>query len=811
MSKKGFWGDISERDLTYVLLYVVLVHVFFYKFLIPGQMVFGTDTMSQSYPMEVMGMREILANHSMPLWNPYMMSGMPLLASFSFHIIYPGNWLYFFLPVKFTMGYQYILHFCLMGIFFYYFAKHLGLSRRAAFIGGLLYVFNGHFITLVYPGHGSKIFTITYLPLALMFLDRALDSRPLFNFTLMGLMVGLMFYGGHVQILFYCGLTLLLFLVMRLGTGYKKGGAAWAVKGAAGFGMAFALGTLLYAVILLPAWQYKGFTQRAGGVTGASSYEFAISFSQPPEDALYLALRDPFGWGKDYGPNVPTTKGIFYRGRMGLKLSVDYFSIFGLVLACAGVLFVRNRYTWFFAGMALVTVFLSLGGFNPVYPLIYKYVPGFSIFRIPYAIMILFPICGSTLAAFGLQHLLDKGQDRRKKGLDYFIAAGAAVSLLVLAAALYLGRNPVASVEWLIGFGWVRDMLWGVYDDAIQRLGYFIKNLYVFVIFLSLAMLVLFVYRRGILRARYLAAAAGLIILVELWPVGWQFILTVPSSAVENVFFKDTPQIKTMEEDRSGPFRAFSLVTNNELLYRGIQSMTGYHAVTLGYYEEVISRMNFDGPILDMMNAKYLMLPKEPDYDFRNFPQPEIRKALMDKYELIMEDDTMFFYKNRTPMPRAWLVNKIWLTGSLEQERDIIPDPRFRPSEGALLEKDPESPVDPRADMSRQKVEVTRYEPDRVEFNVSSPGDSFMVVSEVWYPGWKAYVDGKEAKIYRTNYILRGLAMPAGGHKVVMVFTPWIFRLGALISVLALLSLGSILGWLVYKDKRKATSPPARR
>ena len=188
----------KDSDLPYLLLYVLLVHVFFYKFLVPGQMIYGTDTMSQGYPMQVVAMREIFRNHSLPLWNPYIFSGMPLLASFSFHILYPLNWIYFFLSPEFGGGYQYIIHFILMGITFYYLARQLKLSRQAAFVGGLMFIFNAHFVSLIYPGHGGKIFTIAYLPLALMLLDRALDRRPFYNLSLMGLVVGLMFYGGFL-------------------------------------------------------------------------------------------------------------------------------------------------------------------------------------------------------------------------------------------------------------------------------------------------------------------------------------------------------------------------------------------------------------------------------------------------------------------------------------------------------------------------------------------------------------------------------------------------------------------------------------
>ena len=148
---------IDEKDggftsLTYIILYIVLAHVCFWKYLVPGNFAYGTDTVAASYPIQEMGMSEIFKNHSVPLWNPYIFSGMPLLASFSFHVFYPGSWIYFFISPKFATGYLYIIHFILMGCFFFAFARHLGLSGQASFVGGLLFMFNGHLVTLVYPG-----------------------------------------------------------------------------------------------------------------------------------------------------------------------------------------------------------------------------------------------------------------------------------------------------------------------------------------------------------------------------------------------------------------------------------------------------------------------------------------------------------------------------------------------------------------------------------------------------------------------------------------------------------------------------------
>jgi hypothetical protein len=798
----------SLTSLTYILLYIVLAHVCFWKYLVPGNFAFGTDTVQGSYPVSNMGMNEIFKNHSVPLWNPYIFSGMPLLASFSFHVFYPGSWIYFFVSPKFAIGYLYIIHFMLMGCFFFAFARHLGLSRPASFIGGLIFMFAPHLVTLVYPGHGGKIYTMTWLPLALLFLDRALDGKTFFNMTVLGLLVGLMFYGGHIQILFYCGIVLFLFLLMRLAEGAKKGGYKWAIKGAAGFVYAFGLGTLLYAAVLLPAFQYKHYTERGQGgtMTAASSYEFATSFSDPPEDLLYIVMHDPFGWGKDYGPTVPTTSGIFYRGRIGLRLSLDYFGVLGLVLALLGALFKRNRYTWFFLGMGMLAVFLALGGFNPMYHFIWHYVPGFSTFRIPYAIMILTPICGSVLAAYGMQYLLDykaKGKPKAEPGakpktkidgLFYFIMGGTAVIVLVLAAALSWKSDLAGTADRLLNHEWIRQMLWGQYDDVLGRLSYFIKNMLMFCSVLAVSMILLLVYWKGWLNKKYLTLIAAVIILADLWPVDWSMIKTIPVSNLEDVFYKETPQIKILEADKDGPFRVFAPGINNELLVRGIQSLTGYHAVPLSYYMKTVESINFGNPILDLLNAKYLLLPKQPEYDFAAIPDAAARNMMMEKYEVLDSTDA-YLYKRKEPLPRAWLVNRVLKVDDVDQALDAISDPRFPPFVAAAVSDNlpGDFSMDPNADLSGQKTRVTKYLPDEVDFIVDAPANSFLVASEVWYPGWKAYIDGKKADVYRTDYVLRGVPFPKGRHKLVFKFSPWTYNIGVVISLLTLAYLASVM------------------
>jgi Bacterial membrane protein YfhO len=812
----------SLTSLTYILLYVVLAHVCFWKYLVPGNFAYGTDTVSGSYPVSNMGMGEIFKTHSVPLWNPYIFSGMPLLASFSFNVFYPGSWIYFFVSPNFATGYLYIIHFTLMGCFFFAFSRHLGLSRQASFIGGLMFMFAPHLVTLVYPGHGGKIYTMTYLPLALLFLDRALDGKTFFNTTVVGLLVGLMFYGGHIQILFYCGIVLLLFLLMRLAGGAKKRGYKWALKGAAGFVYAFGLGTLLYAAVLLPAFQYKHYTERGqgGAMTAATSYDVATSFSNPPEDLLYIFMHDPFGWGKDYGPTVPTTSGIFYRGRIGLRLSLDYFGVLGIVLALIGVLFRRNRYTWFFFGMGGLACFLALGGFNPMYHFIWQYVPGFSTFRIPYAIMILTPICGSVLAAYGMQYLLDyrakgepnteaKAKSKAKPGaktktkidgLFYFIMAGTAVLVFVLAVALSWKSDLSGTADRLLNHEWIRQMLWGQYDDVPGRLYYFIKNMLMFCSVLAVSMILLLVYWKGWLNKKYLTLLVAVIVLADIWPVDWSMIKTIPVSSLDSVFYKETPQIKMLEADKDGLFRVFAPGINNELLVRGIQSLTGYHPVPLSYYIKTLEAVNFENPILDLLNTKYLLLPKQPEYDFAAIPDAAVRNMMMRKYE-VLDNADVYFYKRRKPLPRAWLVNRILKVDDADQALDAIADPRFPPfAAAAVLGNLPAGfSMDPNANLSGQKTQVTKYTPDEVDIDFVAPANSFLVASEVWYPGWKAYIDGKKSEVYRTDYVLRGVPVPKGQHKLVFKFSPWTYNLGVVISLLSL----AYLALVIFINRRR--------
>lgn len=144
-------------------------------------------------------------------------------------------------------------------------------------------------------------------------------------------------------------------------------------------------------------------------------------------------------------------------------------------------------------------------------------------------------------------------------------------------------------------------------------------------------------------------------------------------------------------------------------------------------------------------------------------------------------------YENLRCLPRAWFVSKVVITPGNDvlktiKERGFIDGQRFNPAETALLER--EDFVDRLPDLSQLGVSgkahaaITRYEPHRIELHTNAEQPRFLVLSEIYYPEWKVFIDGVEAPLYRTNYILRGVQVPSGEHQVEFKFVPQSFYRG---------------------------------
>jgi hypothetical protein len=194
-----------------------------------------------------------------------------------------------------------------------------------------------------------------------------------------------------------------------------------------------------------------------------------------------------------------------------------------------------------------------------------------------------------------------------------------------------------------------------------------------------------------------------------------------------------------------------------------------------------------DSPLLDLLNVRYLLSWAPSDELIVRHP----------KFPKVAGLPGHHVYENRSVLPRFFLVSQVRRVKSLRHALAVLGSRSFDPHRTAVVEGAVELPAMGDAGPARP-VHVLEYGRRRVGLDVDSPAPAFLVSSEVYYPGWRAFVDGREAPLVMTNAAFRGLAVPQGRHRVTMRFTPLILGYGLALS---------LIGWggLAWALGRRAT------
>ena len=250
-------------------------------------------------------------------------------------------------------------------------------------------------------------------------------------------------------------------------------------------------------------------------------------------------------------------------------------------------------------------------------------------------------------------------------------------------------------------------------------------------------------------------------------------------------------------------YRIYPLVRNfwssNDFSYYH-QSIGGYSPAKLRIVQDLMDFGCKNGlsilsrNISNMLNAKYFVAPQQ-------LPQMPLFKNL----ELVFQSDRFFVYKNQETPGRAWFV------GNYEVEKDKfarlerLKSSSFDINKKALLEKELDQKI---SQPQNASVELEKLNPKTIELNVKNDKNSLLVLSEIYYPiGWKAFVDGKETEIFKTNHVLRSIYVPAGSHNIKFVFNPKSLKNTHIVSTIGtILSFGLFAyGLIIYflRKKRK--------
>lgn len=795
--------------------------------------------------------RDAVSSGALPLWNPYLFSGMPFMATGQAAVIYPLGFPFYVLPLMKAYGWFTALHLFLAGMFTYTFMRVLGSRWFGALIAALAFTFCGFVIvSFVWP---MVVSTLTWLPLILAFIELIIRefegpgtrgqrlgaaspaSSPGPRVVLWALLgaaaVGMQFLAGHLEISFYILFTAFFYTACRLAIVLWQT-RRWRSTIAAGLVLVavIGLGAGLAAVQLIPFAEVISANSRAGMVT----YQDVIGWALPKERILSFVMPDFFGnpsqhsyfdfvtWRMESAAHVFKGETIPYVADWDPKNYVEgcsYLGILPLVLAVVALLFRRNRYVLIFAAFAVWSLLLAFG--TPLYRIFFYGVPGFDQLHTPFRWIFPYTISVAVLAGWGADWLADRWRTGPAgRAFDVVaglvLAAGAGSLLFVGFGALNAGRLVDIADRMVAG----SERLQRAFADGQAFLSFELGNALALAVFLFGSGLVLWLARcRGDSRIAPTGVGglplwqilAVVVLVADLWFFGYDF----NSRTDPRVLSFTPPSIEELNKD-GDLYRVVSYGYQDVLppatgMLFGLQDVRGYDTVILKQYVDYWSLMedphgllysrihklvepsSLSSRFLDLLNVKYVLTTE-------NIGLPDYTEVYRGEINVYRNDDCL---------PRAFVVPRGKLVSNGAEALAEMRRPGFDPASVVVLEStsqdEPAAPAvaDSTAVATAPSARITSYQANEVHVSVQSPTAGYLVLADSYFPGWQAAINGQSAQLYKADHNFRAVAIAPGESEVVFRYNPFSFKLGGFFSLIS--GLAMLLGFIYLVGRRLAS------
>jgi hypothetical protein len=732
------------------------------------------------YPFKMYSI-DVLKNRFFPLWNPLSFCGSPLFANFQSNILYPLSFFYFIFPFHLSWSFLIILQPLLAAVFTYFFLRNLGIDKLSSFLGGIIYAFSGFFIIwLEYNIHGH---VAVFIPLLFLLVDKFLEKKiwgPFFS-----LILAIQIFAGYPQVTFYSLLFVIFYFFYRLFE--KKEDKKNIFKNGVIFALFLVLGFLLAAIQLLPGFELLRLSQRLfEGIPGGESLSFL-----PWPHLITLFAPDFFG--------NPATGNFWFMG--DYTNTVGYVGIASLILAFLGLIWGEKTEKWFFFFLIIIVFLYVLP--TPFASLARK----INFFALGAAsstrALVITNFALAVLAAFGFE-LLWRGEEIKKKI--------SRVPFYCLVVLFGVGFGVFLSKKIFIHYG----KFFNDYPEVNQTINSWVENLEVSLRNLvipfgvSFCLLVIFLMIGKIKKIKKLFLIFLLFILIaEIFRFGWKYI---PFTKKELLFPK-TPVIEFLINQKK-PFRILGgdVIPMNMWAAFGLESPAGYDAVYPLRYAQFLNVVNggkvgdsvsrygdikrFDSPLIDLTNTKYILALKRDKFRHIDPGGKRASDFQLPKLKLVFEDKTVEVLENIQVLPRAFLVYDYQVESREDKIFEMLLDSKFDLKKKIVLEEQVSGTL---REGNVNEVSYLEEINGNSKVLVNHDGDGLLFVSDSYYPGWKAYLDGKETKIYRANYTFRAVFVPKGKHTVDFIYKPKSFRIGMVISLAILVLLPGVF---IYGAKK---------
>ncbi len=735
------------------LIFIVTTFVFFYDQIF-GNYFFWEDFLEYVYPVQTLAARDG-GLFGIPFWNPYIFGGMPFFADLQTGVLYPLNRLLALfvdssgnLSVA-AMQLQIMLHFVIAQMSMFYLMRYLKVSDIGGIISAISYTFS--FIFVMHVIHPMMLYHLAWFPLVIMLTMKAIDKNSMRSGIIAGLILGITMLSGHPQTTVYQYLFLGILILFRLANKYKESKTNDFVISVVAVIFVFLFSLGLFFVQYLPSSDLANYSQREE-ITYEKSAEGSLEFKQIVTSVVPKFFGEVNGlndtdvqWHlSSGGKNIP----YFHYWDTGF-----FFGVMALILGLYGMLFyARTNFGIFLIIISLFGFFYALGDNGFLHKIFYN-LPFFESLRMPARMMFFVVIAFSILAGLGYDKLFDKD----KKIVYLLIAIAIPLLIAVLCASGFLSslyNSPEQLIDDVKQIS-LSGLVFTVLSGAAVITGYF-RILHRYIVAVIIVLLTFFnLYSEGVSFNKSNQNPEKVYQLPE------NVISAFQANPPEEIF-----RVKSRMFNPS--YMAFQ---RNQGMVSRIMLMEGYNPLLL---QRIYPANSTSETSYDLMNIRYIV-------------------------DINRQNNQPYFRENNDANKHLWLTyNKI--IHKSEDMKKYINDSEIDFYKTLVLEEDDGHSIPMNDTVNyNYKAEITDYNNDEIIIKVNSPENAYLVLSEIWYPDWKAEVNGEISEVLRANNSMRAVAVPKGESEIRMYYHSSSFATGGIIAIITLLA--GIAGIIFIKDE----------
>ena len=741
-----------------------------------------------------------------------------------YHLYLPGSvWLVFIM---------------LLG--FYILLRAFDFRVWMAALGAMLWAFSSYYFIIIAAGHIWKFVTLAYIPPTIAGIVLAYRGKYLWGGIVTALFLALQIQSNHIQMSYYFCFVM-LFMAIAFGVdAWKKKEMPRFVKATCTLVVAAAIGACVNLSNLYHTWQYSKESMR-----GKSELVKADDGNQTDSglERDYITAWS-YGIGETWSLLVPNVKGgASNRGDKPMLMSDNatamekadpqfaplysqltqywgeqpgtsgpvYVGAFVLMLFVLGCFIVKGPMKWALVAATVLSILLSWGknfmGFTDFF---IDYVPMYSKFRTVASILVIAEFTIPLLAMMALREIFLRPQlirEQYKPFVASFLLTGGVAFLFAIMPTVFFS-SFISSAE----MGALQSSLPSEYVAPIisnltdMRVAMFTADAWRSFFVVLIGTLLLLFFAMGRLKAKATLGLVAVLCLIDLWSVDKRYLCdemyVEKQSVAREKLFQPSPADKVILEDKALDYRVLNLATNtfneNETSYFH-KSIGGYNAAKLRRYQEMIEEH-----IAPEMQALYKEVATAGgDMTQVNDSVFSVINMLNTRWFILPGADGQTFpLQNPYAFGNAWFVSDIQEAANANEEIDALH--HINPRHTAVVDSRFTTIVGQAQAVDSTCTAVMKtYDANRLTYEVNSPKGGVVVFSEIYYPGWQAFIDGREVEVGRADYILRALQVPAGKHEVVMTFDPVSLHTTETIAYIALaLLLVGILAGIVLHIRR---------